>query len=137
MILKLKQDRNFKKTTQNRLDSFAAKFQNRNSVFTQYKSGPLSSKILGGPDHMFCPISAKYWGGPGPPGPYPTYSTAEIHGYIFGYFECCTSFISPLSSNLEYKVGKWCFHGLNFPPATTYVLRRALCTGKLSPKCVG
>ena len=35
--------------------------------------GPALQK-LGGPDHTFCTILAKSWGGPGPPGPYPTYS---------------------------------------------------------------
>ena len=29
---------------------------------------------VGGPGHMFYSISTKKWVGPGPPGPYPTYS---------------------------------------------------------------
>ena len=37
-----------------------------------FEIGPLSTKIFGGPDYMFCRISTKYvWVlGPGPPGPY-------------------------------------------------------------------
>ena len=43
--------------------------------------GPALQK-LGGPDHTFCTILAKSWGGPGPPGPYPTYSPAIVYGLL-------------------------------------------------------
>ena len=52
---------------------------------------------LEGPDHTLCTILAKNWGGPGPPGPYPTYSPVVIP---FGDMFFFVKFLLKTSSSL-------------------------------------